>query len=182
MLMTPHTDMVERLRSNIREVPGFPHEGILFYDITTVLGRGDLFRDAVDLMCEPFSDRDVDVVVAMESRGFIFGAPIAYQLGVGFAPIRKLGKLPAEKVTREYTLEYASNTLEMHRDAVEPGQRVLLVDDLLATGGTVAASLEIVEELGGVPIGVVVLVELPVLGGRERLKSHGVDVVSFITF
>jgi adenine phosphoribosyltransferase len=180
--MTQHTDVAERLRSHIREVPGFPHEGILFYDITTVLQRGDLFRDAISLMVEPFRDANVDVVVAMESRGFIFGAPIALELGAGFVPIRKLGKLPAEKVTREYTLEYANNTLEMHSDGVRPGQRVLLVDDLLATGGTVAASLDIVRELGATPVAVEVLVELPALGGRERLRRYDVDVVSFITY
>lgn len=174
--------MSDDLRAKIREVPGFPTEGILFYDITTVLKTADDFRAAVDLMASPFVASEVDIVVAMESRGFIFGAPIAYNLGSGFAPIRKLGKLPAETVTREYTLEYATNTLEIHRDAIQPGQRVLLVDDLLATGGTVAASLDIVQELEGVPVGVVVLVELAALGGRERLSRYGVDIVSFIVY
>jgi adenine phosphoribosyltransferase len=182
LLMSEQQQTVQRLRAGIREVPGFPYEGILFYDITTILKDAKLFRDAVDVLAEPFRHSRVDVVVAMESRGFIFGAPIAYELGVGFAPIRKMGKLPADKITREYTLEYATNTLELHRDAVEPGQRVLLVDDLLATGGTIAASLDIVEELQGVPVAVAVLVELPALGGRERLASYGVDVVSFITY
>jgi adenine phosphoribosyltransferase len=180
--MSEQQQTVQRLRAGIREVPGFPYEGILFYDITTILKDAKLFRDAVDVLAEPFRQARVDVVVAMESRGFIFGAPIAYELGVGFAPIRKLGKLPADKITREYTLEYATNTLELHRDAVEPGQRVLLVDDLLATGGTIAASLDIVQELQGVPVAVAVLVELPALGGRERLAPYGVDVVSFITY
>lgn len=174
--------MVESLRSKIREVPGFPHEGILFYDITTVLKEPQAFRESVDLMAAPFLDESIDVVVAMESRGFIFGAPLAYILKAGFAPIRKLGKLPAETVTREYTLEYATNTLEIHSDAIQPGQRVLLVDDLLATGGTVAASLDIVQELGGVPVAVVVLVELPALGGRERLAPYGVQVLSHIRY
>jgi adenine phosphoribosyltransferase len=180
--MSVQQDTIQRLRAGIREVPGFPHEGILFYDITTILKDPELFRDSIDLLAEPFRDARVDVVVAMESRGFIFGAPIAYQLGAGFAPIRKLGKLPADKVTREYTLEYATNTLELHRDAVLPGQRILLVDDLLATGGTVAASLDIVNELHGSPVAVAVLVELPALGGRARLESYGVDVVSFISY
>jgi adenine phosphoribosyltransferase len=174
--------VAESLRSRIREVPDFPQEGILFYDITTVLKEPRAFREAIDLMAEEFRGVPVDVVVAMESRGFIFGAPLAYILGAGFAPIRKLGKLPAETVTRQYTLEYATNTLEIHRDAVRPGQRVLLVDDLLATGGTIAASLDIVQELGGVPVAVVVLVELPALGGRQRLAAYGVDVVSYITY
>jgi adenine phosphoribosyltransferase len=180
--MSEQQETVQRLRAGIREVPGFPYEGILFYDITTILKDPGLFHDSIDVLAEPFRDADVDVVVAMESRGFIFGAPIAYQLGAGFAPIRKLGKLPADKITREYTLEYATNTLELHRDAVQPGQRVLLVDDLLATGGTIAASLDIVQELQGEPIAVVVLVELPALGGRARLESYGVDVISFISY
>jgi adenine phosphoribosyltransferase len=170
------------LRAIIREVPDFPQEGILFYDITTVLKDPAAFQESIDVMAAPFVDKDVDVVVAMESRGFIFGAPIAYLLQSGFAPIRKLGKLPAETVSREYALEYATNTLEIHRDAVQPGQRVLLVDDLLATGGTIAASLDIVQELGGEPVGVVVLVELLALGGREKVRPYGVDVVSFITY
>lgn len=173
---------IERLRSVIRAVPDFPEDGIVFYDITTLLKDGAAFRDAIDLLASPFKEAAVDVVVAMESRGFIFGAPLAYLLGAGYVPIRKLGKLPAETLVREYSLEYASNTLEIHRDAIEPGQSVLLVDDLLATGGTVAASLQIVRELGGVPVAVAVLVELPALGGRVRLVEYGVDVVSFITY
>jgi adenine phosphoribosyltransferase len=174
--------VVESLRSKIREVPDFPQPGILFYDITTVLKDASAFREAIDLMGERFRNEPIDLVVAMESRGFIFGAPLAYILGAGFAPIRKLGKLPAETVLREYTLEYATNTLEIHRDAVQPGQKVLLVDDLLATGGTVAASLDIVRELGGIPVAVAVLVELPGLGGRRRLEPYGVDVVSYIQY
>lgn len=174
--------MVESLRAQIREVPDFPQEGILFYDITTVLKDAEGFRQAIDLMAAPFKNTPIDVVVAMESRGFIFGAPMAYILDCGFAPIRKLGKLPAETVTREYQLEYATNTLEIHRDAVQPGQHVLLVDDLLATGGTIAASLDIVKELGGIPVAVVVLVELLALKGRERLAPYGVEVVSYITY
>jgi adenine phosphoribosyltransferase len=174
--------MIEALRSRIREVPDFPHDGILFYDITTVLQDATLLRQSVELMASPYTGDSVDVVCAMESRGFIFGAPIAIELDAGFAPIRKLGKLPAEKITREYSLEYATNTLEMHDDAVLPGQRVLLVDDLLATGGTLAASLEMVKELGGEPVGVVVLVELLPLQGRKRLEPYGVPVQSFIQY
>lgn len=174
--------MIESLRSGIREVPDFPEPGILFYDITTVLKDSALLRRSVELMAAPYEEESIDVVCAMESRGFIFGAPIAIKLEAGFSPIRKLGKLPAEKITREYTLEYSSNTLEMHRDAVLPGQKILLVDDLLATGGTLAASLDMVNELGGKPVGVVVLVELVALGGRERLQSYGVPVTSFIQY
>jgi adenine phosphoribosyltransferase len=173
---------LEDVRARIREVPDFPREGILFYDITTALKHGESFARVVDLMAGPFRDSAVDVVVAMESRGFIFGAPMAYLLGAGFAPIRKLGKLPAETVSREYALEYGTNTLELHKDAIQPGQRVLLVDDLLATGGTVAASLDIVIELGGIPLAVVVLVELLGLHGRQRLAPYGLDIVSLIQY
>lgn len=174
--------LVERLRATIRAVPDFPQTGVLFYDITTLLKEPRAFRDAVDLMAASFGPEGVDVVAAMESRGFIFGAPLAYLLGSGFVPIRKLGKLPAPTVSREYALEYSTSTLEMHRDAIQPGQRVLLVDDLLATGGTVAASLDIVLELGGIPVGVVVLVELAALGGRKRLDGYGVRIESLITY
>lgn len=174
--------MIDGIRSRIREIPDFPSDGILFYDITTVLQDRDTFRQAIDLMAGRFAGAGVDIVAAIESRGFIFGAPLAYLLGAGFVPIRKLGKLPAATVSREYALEYGTNSLEMHRDAIRPGQRVLLVDDLLATGGTVAASLDIVGELGGVPVAVAVLVELPVLGGRARVARHGVEVVAFLTY
>lgn len=182
VLLMSIESVVESLRAQIREIPDYPEPGILFYDITTLLKRPGLFQRTVDMMAEPFIGQDVDVVVAMESRGFIFGAPLAYLLGAGFAPIRKLGKLPGETIQREYTLEYATNTLEIHTDAIAPGQRVLLVDDLLATGGTVAASVDIVLELGGVPVGVAVLVELPALGGRDRLARYGVPIVSFIQY
>lgn len=175
-------DLVDSLRAQIREVPDYPDPGILFYDITTLLKSPGGFRETVDLMAHPFSGESVDLVVAMESRGFIFGAPLAYLLNAGFAPIRKLGKLPSDTIRREYQLEYAVSTLEIHRDAVRPGQRVLLVDDLLATGGTVAASLDMVLELGGIPVGVVVLVELPALDGRARLLPYDVPVKSFVTF
>jgi len=174
--------VVESVRAKIREVPDFPHEGILFYDITTVLQDAEAFHNAVEVMAAPFRGTGIDAVVAMESRGFIFGTPIAFVLGAGFVPIRKLGKLPADTVRRAYTLEYGTNTLEMHSDGVLPGQRVLLVDDLLATGGTLAASLDMVLELGATPAAVVVLVELPALGGRERLAPYGVRVLSFISY
>lgn len=175
-------NIVERLRAKVREVADFPQEGILFYDITTVLKDAGAFKDAIDLMTEPWRDTHIDVIAAMESRGFIFGAPMAYLLGAGFVPIRKPGKLPSLSISKEYALEYGTNVLEMHRDAVEPDQRVLLVDDVLATGGTIETSIDIVRELGGVPVGVVVLIELDFLNGRERLKSHGVDIKSFVRY
>ncbi len=167
----------EDLRAKIREIPDFPKPGILFYDITTLLKDPNAFKEAIDLMLEPYRDEHVDLVVGMESRGFIFSAPMAYQLGAGLVPVRKLGKLPAETVTVEYALEYGSNTLEIHRDAIEPGQRVLVVDDLLATGGTVGGTIELVERLQGEVVGLAFLVELDFLKGRDRLKGRRVTSV-----
>ncbi|MFM2106588.1 MAG: hypothetical protein RL338_1620 [Chloroflexota bacterium] len=167
----------EDLRARIREIPDFPKPGILFYDITTLLKDRAAYREAIDLMTDPHRGSGVDVVVGMESRGFIFSAPIAYQLNAGLVPVRKLGKLPAETIAVEYALEYGSNTLEIHRDAIEPGQKVLVVDDLLATGGTVHGTLELVEKLGGVVVGVGFLVELRFLNGRSRLDGRRVTSV-----
>ena len=167
----------EELRAKIREVPDFPKPGILFYDITTLLKDPAAYREAIDLMVEPYKDERVDVVVGMESRGFIFSSPMAYLLSAGLVPVRKLGKLPAETITVEYALEYGSNTLEMHRDAIEPGQRVLIVDDLLATGGTVNGTIELVERLNGEVVGLAFLVELEFLKGRDRLAGRKVTSV-----
>ena len=162
----------EELRAKIREIPDFPKPGILFYDITTLLKDAGAYRDAIDAMIEPYRDSRVDLVVGMESRGFIFSGPIAYQLNAGFVPVRKLGKLPAETVSVEYALEYGSNTLEIHKDAIRPGQRVLVVDDLLATGGTVHGTIELVERLQGEIVGLAFLVELLFLKGRDRLQGY----------
>ena len=167
----------EDLRAKIREIPDFPKPGILFYDITTLLKDPESYRAAIDLMLAPYRDDKIDLVVGMESRGFIFSAPMAYQLGAGLVPVRKLGKLPAETITVEYALEYGSNTLEIHRDAIEPGQRVLIVDDLLATGGTVHGTIELVERLQGEVVGLGFLVELDFLKGRDRLQGHRVESV-----
>jgi adenine phosphoribosyltransferase len=167
----------ETLREKIREIPDFPKPGILFYDITTLLKDPAAYRDAIDLMLDPYRDEQVDIVVGMESRGFIFSAPMAYLLGTGLVPVRKLGKLPAETLTVEYALEYGSNTLEIHRDAIAPGQRVLIVDDLLATGGTVRGTIELVERLKGVVVGLAFLVELQFLKGRDRLDGRKVTSV-----
>jgi adenine phosphoribosyltransferase len=167
----------ETLRATIREIPDFPKPGILFYDITTLLKDPAAYKEAIDLMLDPYRDDRVDIVVGMESRGFIFSAPMAYQLGTGFVPVRKLGKLPAETITVEYALEYGSNTLEVHRDAIQPGQRVLIVDDLLATGGTVRGTIDLVERLKGEVVGLAFLVELDFLKGRERLEDRKVTSV-----
>ena len=167
----------EELRAKIREVPDFPKPGILFYDITTLLKDPVAYKEAIDLMLEPYADDRIDIVVGMESRGFIFSAPMAYQLDAGLVPVRKLGKLPAETITVEYALEYGSNTLEIHRDAINPGQRVLIIDDLLATGGTVQGTIELVERLKGEVVGLGFLVELDFLKGRDRLDGRRVSSV-----
>jgi adenine phosphoribosyltransferase len=168
---------VDDLRAKIREVPDFPKPGILFYDITTLLKDAAAFRESIDLLARPFRDRPVDIVVGMESRGFIFSAPLALELGAGFVPVRKLGKLPAETISVEYALEYGTNTLEIHRDAILPGQKVLVVDDLLATGGTVNGTIDLVRRLGGEVVGLAFLVELSFLQGRERLRDYDLHAV-----
>ena len=167
----------ESLRTKIREVPDFPKPGILFYDITTLLSDAAAFREAIELMTEPFKDERIDIVVGMESRGFIFSAPMALHLDAGFVPVRKLGKLPSETISVEYELEYGTNTLEVHRDAIRPKQRVLIVDDLLATGGTVLGTIELVKQLKGEIVGLSFLVELGSLKGRDRLGDHRIHSV-----
>ena len=168
------------LAAKIREIPDFPVEGILFRDITTLLQDSVAFRAAIDGLHQRVRHIGAEVVVGMESRGFVFAAPLAYLLGVGFVPVRKLGKLPGDTLSVEYELEYGTNTLEIHRDAIGPGQRVLVVDDLLATGGTVAATVDLIRQLGGVVVGSAFLIELEALGGRERLDGH--PVISLITY
>jgi len=168
------------LASRIRDIPDFPVEGILFRDITTLLQDADSFRAAIDQLHREVDGLQVDVVVGMESRGFIFAAPLAYLLGVGFAPVRKLGKLPSDTISVEYELEYGTNTLEIHQDAITPNQRVLIVDDLLATGGTVEATVDLVRQLGGKVVAAAFLVELKALGGRARLDGY--PVISLVTY
>jgi adenine phosphoribosyltransferase len=168
---------MEQLKAKIRHVPDFPKPGILFYDITTLLRDPAGFRDVIDSMATPHLGRGIDLIVGIESRGFILGAAVADRIGAGFVPVRKLGKLPAEKVRATYDLEYGSDSLEMHRDAVEPGQRVLIVDDLLATGGTARATVDLVKQLGGIVEGVALLIELVALNGRARLAGETVTAV-----
>jgi adenine phosphoribosyltransferase len=167
----------EELANVIRNVPDFPIPGILFRDITTLLQDPAAFHKAVDAMIEPFRDARVEIVAGVESRGFIFATPVAYALNAGFAPVRKLGRLPAAAIRVEYALEYGTNTLEMHRDAIRPGQRVLVVDDLLATGGTALAAIDLIKQLGGEIVGVAFLVELGDLGGRAKLGAQNVHSV-----
>jgi adenine phosphoribosyltransferase len=164
----------------IREVPNFPKPGILFYDITTLLKDAKALRAIVDDLTKKYQSQRISKVVGIESRGFILGSPLAYQLGAGFIPVRKPGKLPADIYEVKYNLEYGSNSLAIHRDAISIGERVLIVDDLLATGGTAAATVNLVRQLGGEIIGVQFLVELKGLRGRDKLD--GVDVSSIITY
>ncbi|MDP9363076.1 MAG: adenine phosphoribosyltransferase [Chloroflexota bacterium] len=169
---------VAALRGLVRDVPNFPQPGILFRDITPLLADGSALRVAVDALAA--GREGVQSVVAIESRGFILGAPVAYALGVGMVPVRKLGRLPGPTLREAYDLEYGANTVEIHRDAIGAGERVLIVDDLLATGGTVRAAATLVERLGGVVAGVAVLAELSALGGRRLLADY--DVTSLIVY
>ena len=170
----------QELKQYVRDVPDFPQPGIIFRDITPLLGREELFREVVSMMSKRWTDAPPDLVAAIEARGFIPGAAIAVKLNAGFVPIRKIGKLPWKTISDAYQLEYGANELEVHSDAVEPGQKVLIVDDVLATGGTAAAAVRLVQKVGGEVVGVQVLIELKDLGGRERLS--GVEVVSEIVY
>ncbi len=162
---------MKNIEEYIRSIPDFPEKGIIFRDITSVLESGESLRLSVDLMQEKIKDIDFDVVVGPESRGFIFGMPIAYNLGKPFAPVRKKGKLPCETVSEDYDLEYGSATIEMHKTSIKPGQKVVIVDDLMATGGTIEAIIKLINKLGGQVVGVVFLIELAGLKGREKLKD-----------
>jgi adenine phosphoribosyltransferase len=168
------------LEKYIRTIEGFPKEGISFKDVTTLLKEGDAFKYTVKAIADKIRDLDVDLIVGPEARGFIFGAPVAYELGVGFVPVRKPGKLPAETARYEYELEYGTDALEIHRDAIKKGARVALVDDLLATGGTILSAAKLVEQLGGEVVHIGFLIELEFLNGRDNLKDY--DVSSIIKY
>ena len=170
----------EPLKKLIREVPDFPKKGILFYDITTLLKDKRGFATLIDALSEHYLDKDVDLVLGMEARGFIFGPALAYRLNAGFVPVRKPGKLPAATAKVKYDLEYGSNTLEIHKDAIQKGQRVIIVDDLLATGGTAAATVELARSLGADIAGLGFVVELDFLQGREKLP--GSEVFSLLHY
>ena len=161
-------------KENIRVVANFPEAGIRFKDITTLLKDGKRFHQAIDALTKPFKGQGIELVVGPEARGFVIGAPVAYALEAGFVPVRKPGKLPAETLKHEYNLEYGKDSLEIHKDAIIPGQRVLIVDDLLATGGTVQATIAMVEALGGVVVGLVFLIELSYLEGRKNLTNYNI--------
>ena len=171
---------VDELKRLIRDVPDFPVRGIMFRDITTLLKDPPAYKAAIDLLAEQLRPYDAQKVVAIESRGFILGAPLAYLLDAGFVPARKLGKLPAPTVSAEYALEYSTNTVEIHRDAIKPGERVIIVDDLLATGGTTKAAIQLVQHLGGQVSALAFLIELKVLKGRDQLGKH--EIITLIQY
>ncbi|MDQ1444750.1 MAG: adenine phosphoribosyltransferase [Acidimicrobiaceae bacterium] len=168
------------LKDHIRDIPDFPRPGVVFKDITPLLADVDAFRFAVDALCDHFSGQSVDKVLGIEARGFIIAAPVAYRFGCGFVPVRKGGKLPWQVEKEEYVLEYGSDLLEVHKDAVAPGERALIVDDVLATGGTASAAVHLVERLGGEVVGLGFVIELGFLGGREKLVGH--DLAALIEY
>jgi adenine phosphoribosyltransferase len=165
------------LKEYIRDIPDFPIPGILFRDITPLLRDGPAFRQAVDDLMAPFAHEKIDAIAAVEARGYVLAAPLAYKLGVGLIPVRKPGKLPYSTISQEYTLEYGKNTLEVHHDACQPGQRVLIVDDLIATGGSARATAQLIERLGASVLGFAFLVELGFLNGRQVLDKYRVHSV-----
>jgi adenine phosphoribosyltransferase len=164
--------LVEKLKSAIREIPDWPKKGILFYDVTTLLKQGSCFEQTVNALIEPYKQTPIDLVLGIEARGFIFAPPVAYALKAGFIPVRKPGKLPAAKLQVNYQLEYGTDCLEIHQDAIEPGQRVLIVDDLIATGGTAQAVAEMVDTMGATVVGLAFVVELTSLHGRDKLTKY----------
>lgn len=169
--------MKKSIEEYVRSIPDFPEEGIIFRDVTSILEDADGLHLAIDLMQEKIKDVDFDVVVGPESRGFIFGVPIAYNLNKAFIPVRKKGKLPCETVEAEYELEYGTAVIEMHKDSIKPGQKVVIIDDLMATGGTIEAIIKLVESLGGTVVKVVFLMELEGLEGRKKLAGYDVETV-----
>ena len=179
-MRTLSQESILRAQQLIRDVPNFPKEGILFKDITPVLADAQSMRQVIDQFIKFATPLHPDLIIGIESRGFVLGMPLALDLGLGFVPVRKMGKLPYDTVQEHYDLEYGTNTLEMHRDAIKPGQRVVITDDLLATGGTAAATVRLVEQLGGEVVGLAFMVELDFLGGRNALKGH--NILSLIHF
>ncbi|KRG10895.1 adenine phosphoribosyltransferase [Lederbergia galactosidilytica] len=168
------------LKQFITIVPDWPQEGVVFKDITTLMDNGEAYHYATDQIVQYAKEKEVDIIVGPEARGFIIGCPVSYALSLGFAPVRKEGKLPRETIKADYGKEYGKDKLTIHKDAIKPGQRVLITDDLLATGGTILATIELVEKLGGVVVGIAFLIELSYLNGREKLDGY--DILSLMTF
>ncbi len=174
--------MTKTVKDYIRTIADFPHEGILFRDVTTLFADPRGFRMAIDQLLHPFAGERIDKVAALEARGFILGGALAHQLSRGFVPIRKKGKLPGPTIAQEYKLEYGEAVMELHDDSLQPGERVLLVDDLLATGGTAEAGIKLIQRLGAVVVGCAFVVDLPALGGRRRLEALGMNVHTLCDF
>jgi adenine phosphoribosyltransferase len=172
----------DTLVSSIRTIPDYPKPGILFRDITTLLGNARAFRRAIDELVQPYAGMKVDKIAGIEARGFILGGAVAHQLSAGFVPIRKKGKLPHETVRVAYSLEYGIDEMEMHKDAISPGERVILVDDLIATGGTAGAAVKLLSQMGANLVAACFVIDLPDLGGRKKLEELGVDVRTLIAF
>jgi adenine phosphoribosyltransferase len=166
----------------IRHIPDYPKPGILFHDITTLLGHPRAFRAAVDALVQPYCGTKIDGVAGLEARGFILGGAVAHQLGVGFIPVRKKGKLPFTTMGEDYQLEYGTDRVEIHTDAIKPGERILLIDDLIATGGTAMAGIKLLERAGAKVIGCSFVIDLPDLGGADKLRAHGMTVASLVAF
>ena len=176
------TNRTKTVKDYIRTIVDFPHEGIMFRDVTTLFADPRGFRMAIDQLLHPYAGVRFDKVVGLEARGFILGGAIAHQLSVGFVPVRKKGKLPGAVISEDYTLEYGEAVVEIHDDAIQPGEKILLVDDLLATGGTAEAGLKLIERLGGEVIGCAFIIDLPDLGGRQKLEAMGMDVHALCSF
>lgn len=176
------TSLEETLRNSIRTIPDYPKPGILFRDITTLLGNARAFRRAIDELVHPYAGEKIDKIAGIEARGFILGGAIAHQLSAGFIPIRKKGKLPHDTVRIAYSLEYGIDEMEMHRDAVKPGEKVILVDDLIATGGTAEGATKLLKQMGADIVAACFVIDLPDLGGRKKLEALGVDVRTLIAF
>lgn len=174
--------MPKTVKDYVRTIPDFPHEGIMFRDVTTLFNDARGFRMSVDLLLHPYIGQRIDRVAGLEARGFILGGAVAHQLSLGFLPIRKKGKLPGKTVSEDYELEYGTATVEIHDDSIKPGDQVLLVDDLLATGGTAEAGVKLIEQLGGTVMGCAFVIDLPELGGRKRLEAMGLDVHALCEF
>ncbi|OSQ38863.1 adenine phosphoribosyltransferase [Thalassospira mesophila] len=170
------------IKSLIRTIPDYPKTGIMFRDITTLFGDAEGLREVVDTLAGEFQGQKIDVIAGIEARGFIIGPAVALALGVGFIPIRKQGKLPAKTISVEYDLEYGSDIIEMHVDAVKPGQRVLILDDLIATGGTALAAIDLIEKAGAVPVSCAFIIDLPDIGGAARIRERGVPVFTLVEF
>jgi adenine phosphoribosyltransferase len=170
------------VRDYIRTIPDFPHEGIMFRDVTTLFADPRGFRMAIDQLLHPYAGTEIDRIVGLEARGFILGGAIAHQLSVGFVPIRKKGKLPGKTISQDYTLEYGEATMEIHHDAIQPGEKVLVVDDLLATGGTAEAGIKLLEKLGAKIVACAFVIDLPDLGGRAKLETMGINIHALCAF